>query len=66
MTPNIIIVFLNLLCMIVFFILVILNKDLLVSQLFKALSLIFCLNTVRLVSGKKINTSQNHEKNTNT
>jgi len=66
MTPNLTFFFLSVLGIIVFFMLAISNKDVIISQLFTALSLIACLNTVRLVSGKNSTNNHDDEKSTNT
>jgi len=41
-----------------------LNKDIILSQFFTALSLIACLNTVRLVSAENSKSKHKHEEKT--
>ena len=63
---NIVFVFLSSLCIIVFLMLAILTKDIILSQFFTSLSVIACLNTVRLVSGENSKSNHKHEEKTGT
>ena len=57
---NILFVFLSSLCIIVFLLLAMLNKDIIQSQFFTSLSLIACLNTIRLASGENLKSNYKH------
>ena len=61
---NTVFVSLSLLCIIIFLLLAILNKDIILSQFFSALSLIACLNTVRLVSVENSKSNYKHDEKT--
>lgn len=63
---NLLVVFLGMLFSIILLMLTVACKDVLVDHLLRALALLSCLNSVRLVSDKKLMTNHNYEKKTNT